>query len=266
MIISLLRTARHAAAALLVLTGLAASAHAITVDEIIANKKFVVGVLTESPPYSFLDEKQEPTGYDIDVAKLVAGYLGVELEFVKLNPQSRIPYLLTNKIDAVFTIFGILPERVRQVAFTNPYSSSDISIFAAKSIKLETPADLAPLRVSVARGSSQERAVVAIAPKGTKILRFDSNGEEIQAVITGQADVLIGVKSIFDNFTKAAPQIELERKITLTTQYNGVGVRKQDTELLQFLNTVLFYAQQNGELDAIYRKWFDEPLPQLPRF
>lgn len=259
-------TRKLLALSLLFTAAAAAPASATTVDDIISRGKIVVGVVTQSPPYSFLDEKQEPIGYEIDVARLIAGYLGVEIDFVKLVPQNRIPYLLTNKVDAIFAIFGILPERARQVAFTNPYSSGEISVFAAKSVKLETPADLAPLRISVARASSQERAAVAVAPEGTKILRFDSNSEEIQAVITGQADVLIGTGTIFDAFTKAAPQIELERKFVLTHQYSGAAVRKQDYELLQWLNTTLFFVQNNGELDALYRKWFEQPLPDLPRF
>jgi polar amino acid transport system substrate-binding protein len=52
-------------------------AAAQTVDEIISRGTINIGVLVDLPPYGILNDKQEPDGYDIDVAKALARYLGV---------------------------------------------------------------------------------------------------------------------------------------------------------------------------------------------
>ena len=97
-------------------------------------------------------------GYDVDVATLMAKYLGVDLELVPVTGPNRIPYLLTNKVDVLVAIFGITPERARQVQFSIPYSSIDIVLMAPKDTKIASAADLKPLRVGVARASTQDTA------------------------------------------------------------------------------------------------------------
>src|SRR5271154_6471936 len=94
---------RYAAAALAVvgLATFARPAAAQTVDEIISRGTINIGVLVDLPPYGILNDKQEPDGYDIDVAKLLGKYLGVKVNLVQLTSPNRIPYLLTNKIDLI---------------------------------------------------------------------------------------------------------------------------------------------------------------------
>ncbi|MFT4002223.1 MAG: transporter substrate-binding domain-containing protein [Rhizobium sp.] len=266
----LLKTIRRVvgkiAAAALIGLGIASAAQATTVDDIVKRGTINIGVLTQSPQWSFLDENQNLAGYEIDAANLIGRYLGVKVNFVSLVPANRIPYLISGKIDAVFAIFGITPERAQQIAFSIPYSSNPTSLYAPKAAKIGSWADVANYRISVARGGVQERIADANAPKGTKILRFDSNAEETQAIVTGQADVIITVASVISEINKASPDLQVEPKLTLSIQHNGIGVAKENTDLLRWFNTTINYVKYNGELDAIHRKWFGEPLPQLPSF
>ena len=96
--------------------------------------------------------------YDVDVAKLMAKYLGVELELVPVTGPNRIPYLLTSKVDVLVAIFGITPERARQVQFSIPYSSIDIVLMAPKDSKIANAADLKALKVGVARALAKGEA------------------------------------------------------------------------------------------------------------
>ena len=138
------------------LTGLAAaafvpSAAAQTIDDVLSKKKLQVGILVDLPPFGVINAKNEYEGYDVDVAKLMAKYLGVECELVPVTGPNRIPYLLTGKVDVLVATFGITPERARQVQFCIPYSSIDIVLMASADRKIAAAADLASLRVGVAR-------------------------------------------------------------------------------------------------------------------
>ena len=109
----------------------------------LSKKKVQVGILVDLPPFGVVNAKNEYEGYDVDVAKLMAKYLGVECELVPVTGPNRIPYLLTGKVDVLVATFGITPERARQVQFCIPYSSIDIVLMAPADRKIATAADLA---------------------------------------------------------------------------------------------------------------------------
>lgn len=60
-------------------------------DEILSRGTINIGVLVDLPPYGILNDKQEPDGYDIDVAKLLGTYLGVKVNLVQLTSPNRNP-------------------------------------------------------------------------------------------------------------------------------------------------------------------------------
>ena len=61
------------------------TARAQTVDEIVSRGTVNIGVLVDLPPYGLLNDKQEPDGYDIEVAKLLGKYMGVKVNLVTLT-------------------------------------------------------------------------------------------------------------------------------------------------------------------------------------
>ena len=97
-------------------------ANAQTPDEIIQRGKVVIAIDTTVPPYGMLDEGNQPSGIDVDVANEIGKALKVPVEFVTVNSPGRIPALLSNRVDMVVAIFSITPERALQVAFSNPYA------------------------------------------------------------------------------------------------------------------------------------------------
>jgi len=82
----------------------------------------LVAVDPTSAPFGTTGTDGQPAGYDVDVAKLVAKYMGVQLELVPVTSTNRIPFLLTNRVDMVISLFSITPERALQVWFSDPYA------------------------------------------------------------------------------------------------------------------------------------------------
>src|SRR5271166_4720222 len=128
-----------------------APASAQTVDEIISRGTINIGVLVDLPPYGILNDKQEPDGYDIEVAKLLGKYMGVKVNLVQLTSPNRIPFLVTNKVDLIVATFGVTPERAKQVMFSIPYSAIENVVFAPKDTHITSIQDLKGLRVGVPR-------------------------------------------------------------------------------------------------------------------
>ncbi len=75
-------------------------------QEIISAGKVRIGVPVDVPPFGFVDEKNEPAGLDVDVARMLAEALGVELELTQITGANRIPFLVTDKLDLVISAMG----------------------------------------------------------------------------------------------------------------------------------------------------------------
>jgi polar amino acid transport system substrate-binding protein len=252
------------ATAAILTTALLSPTYAVTPDEIKARGKIIIGVLTDFPPYAGMDEKQNPAGYDMDVAKLMAEDLGVKLEPVPVTGPNRIPYLLTNRIDMLVAVLGVTAERAKQVAFSNPYSTLDIMVMAPKKLDIKGPKDLAKYTVGVTRAGSQDTLVSAVAPPGTKILRYDDDSVSIQAMISGQVEVLGGSNIHLATLMKRLPDQNIEEKFPLRAQVNSVGLRKGDTALLQWTNAFVAKILADGRLSKIHVKWFGTPIKSMP--
>jgi polar amino acid transport system substrate-binding protein len=242
----------------------AAPAGAATPDEIKTRGKLMVGLLTDYPPFGGTDAQQQPAGYDADVAKLMAKALGVQLELVPVTGPNRIPYLLTNKIDVLIATFGITAERTKQVLFSNPYSSLTIYVLAPKSLAIKAPEDLKGVTISVARASTQDTAISAVAPQGTQLKRFDDDATALQALISGQVQAMGASNTILAQLNKDYPQLNIEPKLTLREQANGMAFRKADTALAEFANKFIADIEKSGELSTINQRWFGIPLTKLP--
>ena len=240
------------------------AASAATPDEIKQSGTLRVGVLVDYPPFGGTDANQNPAGYDADVAALMAKSLGVKLELVPVTGPNRIPYLLTNKIDVLIATFGITAKRAEQVLFSNPYSALTIYVLAPKDLKIAGPEDLKSVSIGVARASTQDTAITGMAPEGADIKRFDDDATALQALISGQVQALGASNTILAQLNKDYAKMEIEPKITLKAQANGMAFRKADTALKDFADTFIAEIVKNGELSKINERWFGTKLDQLP--
>ncbi|MDB5360592.1 MAG: Amino acid transporter substrate-binding protein family [Rhodospirillales bacterium] len=263
-----MRFLRYAAAALAVL-GLATLARPVaaqTVDEILSKGEINIGVLVDLPPYGVLNDKQEPDGYDIDVARLLGKYMGVKVNLVQLTSPNRIPFLVTNKVDLIVATFGVTPERAKTVLFSIPYSAIENVVFAPKDKKIATLDDLKGLKVGVPRGTVQDVILSSTLGDKVKMARFDDDPSTYQALITHQVDAIAETGLTGDTIFAKNPEAGIERKFILLQQPNGITMRKDQWNLHQWVNTFVYFVKNNGELNAIHEKWFHKPLPNLPTF
>jgi polar amino acid transport system substrate-binding protein len=246
---------------------LASQASAQTINEIVKRGKVKVGVLIGAPPYGSVDAQGNAIGYDADVTALVGKYLGVPVEVVQLTPPARIPALEAGKVDFLVATLAPTPERAKAVMFTIPYSAFQVGIYAKKGTPIKTWADLKGRKVGVNRGSSVEREFVNREKElNLTILRFDDDATTMQALFAGQVEAIAGPDAQANAAIKARGETETELKFFFGKQPNSMTLRKDAYELHQWLNNMIYYVKQNGELDAIARKWVGSPLPDLPTF
>lgn len=241
-------------------------ARAQTVDEIISRGTINIGVLVDLPPFGLLNEKQEPDGYDVEVAKLLGKYMGVKVNLVQLTASNRIAFLLTNKVDLLVATFGITPERAKQVMFSIPYSAIENTVYGVKGKTITKLEDLKGLRIGVPRGGVQDVLLTNALGSGARIMRFDDSPSVFQAMLTGQTDAMAETAVTFDSVLQNNASADVEKKFILLRQPNGITMRANQWSLHQWVNTFVYFTKNDGELNALHQKWFGKPLPELPTF
>ena len=246
-----------------VLTTFAPFAKAQSVADIKKKGEITIGMLVDFPPYGTTNAKNEPDGYDADVAKLLAKDWGVKANIVPVTGPNRIPFLLTNKVDLLVASLAVTPERAKQVSFSQPYAAATIVLYGKKATAIAGPADLKGQRIGVARASTQDVAVTKAAPEGTEMRRFDDDASAMQALMSGQVDAIGCSVTVAAQIAKRVPANTFENKFTLVQQAMGIAMRPGQDELTKAVNDFVAKNTANGELNKLYQKWLGADLPKL---
>lgn len=251
-------------AILLAATSFAATAEAITPEEIKAKGTAVVGVQMDQFPWGFIDQNGNNDGFDIGVAKLIASELGVDVKFERITGQNRIPLLVNGNVDFLVPSMTITEERAKVIQYVIPYSSNDITLWARKDAAIKGNEDLGRYVIGVNRGSVFEPTLVKVAPPNTQIKRFDDDATTVQALLSGQVDAILGSVTYGLVIDKTGHSAEYERKYKVADNFQGMAVRKGDGAMLAYLTDFVTRHTADGSLDALYKKWIGVDRAKLP--
>jgi cystine transport system substrate-binding protein len=222
-----------------------------------------------SPPWNFLDERNQVTGYDVDVANEIAKRLKVgKVEFIGSNFQNFIPGIQTDKFDIVIAGQTVTAERKLQVDFSKPYQVNGVSIFVnTGNTSIASKDDLAGKRIAVSAGSTQE-ALARTIP-GAEVKTYENATLALTDVGLGRADAYLGSRFVG---AYLAEKNALRVKATpglLNSEINAMSVKKGETVFVAAVDAALDTMIADGTLTAISKKWLGgldmvEELKKVP--
>lgn len=260
------RTLTAAAMAVLALTTTGAAQEESTLKTVLDRGKIIIGVPVDSPPFGSIDADGNPQGFDIDLAKLMAEQLDVELEMVPMTSVNRIPFLLTGKVDVQVNLFGATPQRARQVAFTSPYTGLIIGVYGPAGVTTQSPETIGDYRIAVGRGTTMDTTLSQLVPDDN-IVRFEDEATSQAAVLSGQADMWAAVNMHIIESNNRNPDKNLELKFILRRAPASIGLRQGDGDWMRWLETFVYFNKINGNLQGLHEKWLNEDLQaDLPTF
>ncbi len=243
-----------ALAATLALLSFGLPAQADTLDDIRQAKKIRIAIDLAIPPFGMTDDKLLPTGSDVDVARLLAKDLGVELEIVTTTGPTRIPLLQTGKADIVISTLSITADRAKVIDFSLPYADHLSVVAALKTLLIKDMADLNGKKVAVVRGTTQDSDLTQQA-KGAQLVRYEDDATMALAVASGQADILATARSLLPAINKKNPARAVETKIVMQTFHLAIGLRKNEPRLMEWVNGWVKANLKNGKLNDIYKSY-----------
>lgn len=225
-------------------------------------EELIMGLDDTFAPMGFRDEKGNLVGFDVDLANEVAERIGVTMKFQPIDWSMKETELNGGNIDLIWNGYTITSERQEKVAFTKPYLENSQIIVTMADSDIVTKADLAGKNVTVQAESSALDAINAepdVAASFGELVEFATNNDAFSDLESGRSDALVVDEVNARYYMKQAGE---EKYKVLEEDFGdeeyGIGLRKDDTELLKKINDAMDEMKSDGTYDEIYAKWFAE--------
>ncbi|UGA56985.1 transporter substrate-binding domain-containing protein [Vibrio sp. VB16] len=214
-----------------------------------------IGVSLGGEPIGFRNQKNEPVGYDVDLAYRLAEKLGVEARFTDVHGDARVSMLFSDQLDAVIGNMSATLERAKSVNFSIPYARAGLRIIHQKEMAINSLADLKGKKVVVGRGSTGETFLKREVPEATLVYTDNFAPDGILLLRQGRVDAGIEDSSLIDYLATQTDRLETLPGL-LSNDPIGVGIRKGDQEFLRWMDMFVSEYISSGDYETSYKKWW----------
>lgn len=225
-------------------------------QDIAARKELKCGTFADVPPFAAPDPKtREMVGFDVDMCKALAKHLGLTAAVTPLSVEARVPEVQMGRVDVTIANLAYTTSRAAQIQFSDPYYVAKEMLAVKANNPAATPADLKGKRISAAKGSTSE---LSINLNGSEPVTFQDTGSAYMAL---QQNKSVGMVANTMTITKLVNQSRTTgsslRMIDapMLLEPVGIGMKKNEPELLAKVNEALYVMDKSGEITAMWNKW-----------
>jgi len=255
-----------AALVLLIGTGEASELRG-TLAKIKKSGVITVGHRDDAVPYSYLDEKQVPVGYSIDVCreiiKQISKVVGreVKVQYLSANSQTRIPLFANGTIDLDCGNAFQTIARMRQVDYSIPIYFSSERFLVMKQSAINDIDDLKGKKVAVIQGTSADKFFtdrVASQKVDIGLLRVREISDGFMALSTGRVDALTSDDVMLNSMIQRYPEGKDMHVVGKPYEVSPLGLllRQDDSQFRLVVDAALSSQIASGELSKMMDKWF----------
>ena len=221
-------------------------------------KVLTMGTSADYSPFEFIDTAKgdDIIGIDIDIAKAVTEKLGYEFEVRDMDFGGLIQALQSGQADFVLSAMSATDERKASVDFSEIYYTSKHMIVSKKDSGITKVEDLKGKNVGAQLGSIQEDKAKELAEEiDMKVENRNRIPELIQEIKAGRFDAAIIEDTVAKGYLDNNEDIE---GFTIEDADGGYAIAlPKDSKLTEEFNKALKEMMDNGELDEIFKKWFE---------
>jgi polar amino acid transport system substrate-binding protein len=255
----------------LVAAGAAPAMAETTLEKIARTDTLTIGTRTGSPPFGYVNSKNEWVGFSIDlVEQLILPALSqklgkpIKLEKKESTPPTRIPLLSSNAVDLIAGTMTDTRARRDSVDFSLTYFVTGAQFLVKKGSPIKGIENIDGKRIAAQQGSTNARIIREKAPKA-QLREFPDQPAAFQALLQGQVDAytndgiqLVGLKMKAPN----PAQLEVVGDFYSYEPY-GMAMRRNEADFRNVIDNALMDGIESGKYFEIYDKWFG-PKGELP--
>lgn len=219
---------------------------------------FVVGFDAEYPPYGYMDENGEYTGFDLELAEAVCELEGWELEKKPINWDSKDMELNSGSIDCIWNGFT-MNGREEEYTFSTPYVDNSQVIVVAKDSGIAKLTDLEGKKVGVQAASAAldvlndaQADLSATFAELNEFADYNTAFTELQAGALDALAIDVGVAK-YQIKSRGDGYVILDE--TLNTEQYAIGFKKGNDELCEKVNADLQKLAEDGTVAELAEKY-----------
>lgn len=221
-----------------------------------------VGVEGTYPPYTYHDEAGNLTGFDVDVAKAIAGRLGVEVQFTESEWDSLLAGIDSGRLNTVINAVSITPERAEKYDFAGPYFYvAQQVVVQSGNEEIRSWEDLAGKRVATSITST---TADIFEEAGAEVVPVNTADEAALLVTSGRADFCGFNELVLNNYLENHPEADLEVAFAVpgVVDSYAVPVRKGEERFLEAIEHAIEALREDGTLTQISEQYFGTDYTQ----
>ncbi|NYD57714.1 glutamate transport system substrate-binding protein [Nocardioides marinisabuli] len=217
-----------------------------TMAELAEAGSMTVGTKFDQPGFGLLGLEDTPEGFDVEVAKIIAGAMGIapeDIEWKQASSDIREQVIEDGDVDMVVATYTINEERAERITFAGPYYEAGQQLMVnADNDSLNGPEDIADnpdMKVCSVTGSTPSEQIREYLASDDQLVLFDIYDKCADALGNGQVDIVTTDNVILLGFVDES---DGEFKLVgeqFTEEPYGIGIEKGDVEFCEFINETL---------------------------
>lgn len=231
-------------------------ANARSLEDIKKSGTIRIGICEDLPPVQFRDRNGEAVGIDPDLGKMIAESLNVKPEWKLISsPKYRAEMLMGKKADLVISSFQITKERLDVVGLSEPYFTTGLALMIRSKdrVWIKSYNDLDGKTIVTTKGSTSEKLIQELLP-GARLIPVSDPLSTYDYLKRGEADAIVNDRVFLDHYASDKKDFFVIDGTLSADQY-GIGVNKEDTDLLDYVNGFISEIQKNGQLNMLISKY-----------
>lgn len=211
------------------------------------------------PPFEFVNEGNEITGFSVDYMKAAAEEGGYDIKIINAAWDGIFVGLLNKRYDAICSSVTITEERAKTMDFSIPYFSVSQAIIVPKAANVKTFADLKGKKAGCQIGTTGNFAIEKA--EGVEARTYDEVGLAVEDLALGRIDAVVCDDAVAANYIMENTSYKEKLKIAFTMddadseELYGVAVRKGDAATLALINKGIEGVKAKGIDKELHKKW-----------
>jgi glutamate transport system substrate-binding protein len=240
-----------------------------TMARLAAADSITVGTKFDQPLFGLKGPDGKPVGFDVEIAKIIAGALGIDddkIKWVETVSANREPFIQNGQVDLVVATYTINDERKQKISFAGPYYIAGQQLMVlADNTDITGPDTLAGKTVCSVEGSTPAENMRENYPD-VELKLTDAYSNCLEPLRNKQVDAVTTDNVILSGFVA---QNEGEFKLVgepFTQEPYGIGLKKEDTAFRGFVNDTLQKSYSDGSWAEAWKATAGTvlPLPEPP--
>lgn len=222
-----------------------------SLDKIKTNGKITIATSPDFPPFESL-EGGEIVGIEVDIMKLIAADLGVDVVFEQMDFDSVLPGIQAGKFDVGMSGITVTEKRKENADFTMPYFMASQAIVVLADSDITCKADLEGKKISVQTGTTAESYCTE---NGYEVLAFQANNDAASALLTGKVDAWV-----VDNEVAVAMSADHDGKTVvldeaMTSEPYAFAFAKGSDDLVEAFDASIKKYIEDGTIEGIFAQY-----------